>query len=99
MPSPTTVNDVLQELKGLGYTDSSKRWLEHYLAACTLALFVKDAQGPSRGKNQFANSAVGALQRAEFVGSEEAFLISKRFWITLATLSRPQPAQPLSLRP
>jgi len=60
---------------------ASKHWLEHYVAACLLALPLQDDKVPVAEHRGFAEAAVAALDRAQECSDENDFVIAKRYWL------------------
>ncbi|HST83266.1 MAG TPA: hypothetical protein VLL08_16135 [Kineosporiaceae bacterium] len=70
-----------KDLHAIGYRESSKNWLEHYLVACFHALTLQGDVAEVAEHVRYAEAAVRALDRAQRCGDEAEFLTSKRYWL------------------
>lgn len=78
-PNLTQMRTELSEKAG--YRTDSQRWLEHYVAACFLALPLEFDTEQQDRHVPFAQAAVRALERAQECGDEIDFVTSKRYWL------------------
>lgn len=81
-PWPPDLDEMTRELsRHAGYRHDSERWLEHYVAACVLALPLERDREQLPEHLPFAQAAVRALERAQQCGDEIDFVTSKRYWL------------------
>lgn len=87
-----TAAGIEGELRKAKYSpEKSANWLEHYNAACTYALMIRDEpdkdEDPEKGKlnekarQEGAYAAVSALELALKYGEDIDFLRTKRYWL------------------
>ncbi|GLY28228.1 hypothetical protein [Kineosporia sp. NBRC 101731] len=79
---PPRLEEMTADLRDrAGYRADSQRWLEHYVAACFLALPLEGDTAQIDQHVRFAEAAVAALERAQECGDEVDFVTSKRYWL------------------
>ena len=70
------------KLKKAGYNpQKSTNWLEHYNAACTYALVMRDDTKEIEQHLPYAYAAVSALELALRYGEDVDFVRTKRYWL------------------
>jgi hypothetical protein len=74
--------DIESKLRKAGYNpQKSTNWLEHYNAACTYALVMRDDTKEMEPHLPYAYAAVSALELALRYGEDVDFVRTKRYWL------------------
>jgi hypothetical protein len=73
---------IKSKLKEAGYDpQKSTNWLEHYSAACTYALVMRNDAKEIEQHRPYAYAAVSALELALRYGEDVDFVRTKRYWL------------------
>jgi hypothetical protein len=79
---PRALDKIWRDLERAGYgAEASANWLEHYNAACVLALALSDDEKEIKENRKYAYAAVAALERALGSGEDVDFVRAKRYWL------------------